>query len=110
MGGSIIISGTIDQNKRNFEIEDLAGTETVANTVDAAHVAIVFDDGVDFTDERGLENLIHRMARQLFERDFVIPTTSPPTTLLTTTPPTTLLTTTPPTTLAPTTLATTSPP
>lgn len=66
---SIILSGTVIQDKESFEFEDLVGTETFADTVDTDHIAIVIDDGVVLKSEE-IDNCIHRLANALRERAY----------------------------------------
>lgn len=65
----VIISGSVDQNKEGFEFEDLVGTETFANTIDAKHIGVVINDDVVLSSEE-IDNCIHRLANALRERAY----------------------------------------
>jgi hypothetical protein len=65
----IIISGSVDQDKEGFEFEDLVGTETFANTIDAKHIGITLNDDVVLNSEE-IDSCIHRLANALRERQY----------------------------------------
>lgn len=70
MSAFIIISGSVDQNKENFEFEDsAAGAETITDTVDAGHIAIILRDDVALKSEE-IDNCIFRLANALRERAY----------------------------------------
>lgn len=69
--GAYIISGTLDEEKEDFEHELLAGSEDFDTTLDANHIAIVFDDGVDVSETSRIATAIERMAEQFRELGFV---------------------------------------
>ena len=65
-----IISGTVHEKKGDFEFEDTAdGSETIAATVDAGHIAIIINDEV-LINSREIQGLIHRLADALKERAY----------------------------------------
>ena len=66
-----IISGTLDELKEDFEHELLTGAETFAATIDAGHVAIVMDDGVDVSETERLGTAILRLAEKFAELGYV---------------------------------------
>ena len=65
-----IISGSIAQEKWNFEFEDTAdGSETIDATVDAGHIAIIINDEV-LIQSREIQECIRRLADALKERAY----------------------------------------
>lgn len=68
----IIISGSVGQPQDKFEFEDTAdGSETIDATVDAGHVAIIFNDEALIPPKSGdIDALIHRLANNLRERGY----------------------------------------
>ncbi len=65
-----IISASIAQTKGNFQFEDTAdGSETIDNTVDAGHIAIIINDEV-LLNSREIQSCIHRLADALKERAY----------------------------------------
>ena len=66
----IIISGSIDQKKSDFEFEDTAdGAETIDATVDAGHIAIILNDEV-LLRSREIDACIRRLSDALKERAY----------------------------------------
>lgn len=66
---AIIISGSVHQEKENFEFQDLAGSETFDATLDANHIGIVLDDGVEVASEQ-IDVCIQKLADALRERAY----------------------------------------
>ena len=65
-----IISGSVGQNQNDFEFEDTAdGAETIDDTVDAGHIAIIINDEVPIK-SGDIDALIHRLANNLRERGY----------------------------------------
>jgi hypothetical protein len=71
MGASYILSGTLTEEKGDFEHELLAGTETVGDTVDAGHIAIVLDDAIDVGETQQIETCIRRLMERFKELGYV---------------------------------------
>jgi len=66
----IIISGSVGQDQNEFEFEDSSdGSETIDATVDAGHIAIIFNDEV-LPKSGEIDALIHRLANNLRERGY----------------------------------------
>lgn len=66
----IIISGSVNQPQEDFEFEDSSdGSETIDATVDAGHIAIIFNDEVAIKSGE-IDALIHRLANNLRERGY----------------------------------------
>jgi len=70
MSAFIIISGSVDQDQKDFEFEDSSdGSETIADTIDALHIGIILRDDVPLG-SGNIDACIHRLANALRERTY----------------------------------------
>jgi len=69
--GAYIISGTLDEEKDDFEHELLVGNEDFDTVLDASHVAIVFDDAVDVSETERIATCLERRADKFRELGFI---------------------------------------
>lgn len=68
MAAYIIISGTVNQDQKDFEFEDSeAGAETIADTIDTGHIGIILEEGVVLKSGE-IDTCIHKLANNLRER------------------------------------------